>query len=127
MSSIIRLPDEPIIIVTLEDPLSAHNSRHLLRQLLRLTQDIEDTVYCISDLRAVTLCPSSVETLLLQDIHFTSWQVRSVVVGVGAMIDLLVAHTHTHFYQPTKMMAFPQIETALAQLRWEMKHTAHPH
>lgn len=121
--TVARLDDEPIVIVTLQDPIIDHDAIRLTRHVVRETQDIDGIVYRVTDLRDLALSRTMIETCILPDIHFTSWRVRSVVVGVGEMVDYLVAFTNHHFYQQFKVIAFPCLESALAHLRWEIKTT----
>lgn len=119
-----RYHNEPIIIVTLQNPIAAHDPIELTRHILRQTKDVTETLYRITDLRQVRLTQHDIEARILPDINFTSWRVRSVVVGVGEMIDYLVAYTNRHFYTQYKLIAFPCVESALAHLRWEIRSAA---
>jgi len=115
------LEDEPIIVVTLREPLAMHNPFELTREILRQTQNIIGTIYRITDLRHVQLNPTLVEKKILPDISFTSWRVRGVVVGEGAAIDELVDYTNHHFHMQYPLIACPTVEEALAFVRWEIK------
>lgn len=119
--TVARLSDEPIVIVTMRDPVVDHDPFHVTRHIMRETHDIEGIVYRVTDLSKVTLNRQIIEQRILPDIHFTSWRVRSVVVGMGEMVDYLVAYTNYHFYQQFKVIAFSDVESALAHLRWEIK------
>lgn len=119
--SVNRLPNEPIIIVTLSPPTTQNDAQQITRTIMRSASDVDGTLYRVTDFRGVTMDINTIEQRIQGDINFTSWRTRSVVVGVGDTIQHLVNFTNQHYYQQFRVVAFPCLESALAHVRWEIK------
>lgn len=118
--SVRRLQNEPIVIVTITNPTATIDAAQITRTVMKYTADIEGRVYRITDYSAATLQRAIIHRNLARDINFTGLNVRSVVVGEGAMIDYLVRYANENYICRPKIACFEDLEDALKQLRWEI-------
>lgn len=116
-----RLDDEPIVIVTLRPPIVGRLPAELTSAVMKHTHDIDGDIYRITDFRGIDLTETLVQELMKLDINFTGLRVRSVVVGEGKMVNYLLDYANHNFLRAQHIIAFPCIEDALGQIRWEVK------
>lgn len=115
-----RIPDEPIVVVTLQEPFEKSCPQLVTSAVLQNVMDITGRVYRITDFRYVNLTHELVRCELDNDITFTGFRVRSVVIGEGDMINFLLRCANTDYLQIERMVAFGNVDTALDHIRWEI-------
>ncbi len=117
-----RLDGEPIVIVTLQPPIAnGHAPAALTSAVMKHTHDIEGDLYRITDFSGVELTEVIIQNLMKLDINFTGLRVRSVVVGEGKMVNYLLDYANRNFLRAQHIIAFPCVDDALQQIRWEVK------
>lgn len=121
-----RLPDEPIIIATLDGLVDAETSREVFRETARLYADIHEHIYRITD---CTLIDADFPNTLGMLIEATKGTPGSTT-DPNVTVVLVGGHQLTKFYadamaQPqfggVKVALFSSLDEALAYVRFHIQ------
>lgn len=115
-----RLVGEPIVVVTIRDPITYDNPMGVTRAVMHRMCDVDGEVYRITDFRDASLNTAIVHHHLKYDINFTGMRVRSVIVGYGELIDYLVHYVNNSYLRPHNVVAFEDVADALQHIRTQL-------
>ena len=120
------LPDEPILIATGKDPLTVHDFADMFEESAKLLQDVEHTIYRVSDFREAT--SSFMDLIGMSRLaskgnsgSTTDLRIKAILIGTRQWVNL----ARTIFEQPQdSAMRLPTLENVEDALVYARAHIA---
>jgi hypothetical protein len=125
-----KLPGEPIVIDSHGEPMDAMGHRDFAEELARRVQDIEGTVYRITDLLGMSYSFPTLVHVLGEETRSgrpgsaSDPRVKTVLVAAGEVADLIAVAASQPQYGGLNLPLFTTRDEALAYVRELIKRGA---
>ena len=122
-----KLPDEPILLVTVDGHLNAPMVRELYTKIGELTTDIPAPIYRITDVRKQEASFAEMMGIIKEatkDMQGTTSDPRIFNIFVGRNKMTQIARDVMQRINPHNHPIMDTVEDALTYIRWRLKNTA---